>query len=365
MPLSIGLLGLPNAGKSTTFNVLAQESLALTAIYPFSTVDPNRILIDVPDERIEVLGNLTGQARRIKVRLELVDIAGLVSGASQGEGLGNQFLDQARHCDALVHVLGCFGSEILPGAEGTTQLLANFNTVDQELMLSDLALLEGKISRLQQEVKNDSNLRPLLEVAQALREGLESGLPIRNSGEARKGPFEILDREFRFITYKPVLILLNLDEEHLAQPAGTESIVNSFVDNGCKIAALCARLEEEMQDLSEDEQEDYRLAYNLQGTGLQRVVAQCFALLGLVNFFTLGAEEVRAWAVPAGSKAVEGAGRIHTDFAKGFVAAEVIPFESLVKAGSEKSARTAGQIKIEGRDYLIQDGDVIRFRFNL
>lgn len=365
MPLSLGLIGMPNAGKSTAFNALAQESLAVTAGYPFSTVDPNRIMIGVPDARLEVLGELTGQSKRIRVKMELVDIAGLVAGASRGEGLGNQFLDQTRHCDALVHVVGCFGNEVLTGAAGTDQLQANFNIVNQELMLSDLALLEGKIARLQQEVKNDSTLGPQLEVGLALLSDLESGRPIRNSRVAKIGPFAVLDRELRFISFKPVLILLNLDESHLADSVLHRRIHDSFADSECKIAGLCALLEAEMQDLSEEERDDYRLAYNLHSSGLQQIVALCFELLGLVRFFTLGTGEVRAWAVPMNSTAVDGAGQIHTDFARGFVAAEVISFDRLVQAGSEKKARAAGQIRIEGREYLIQDGDVIRYRFNV
>ncbi len=365
MPLSLGLIGLPNAGKSTTFNVLAQQPLAVTASYPFSTVDPNRLLVDVPDPRLEVLGDLVGQTRRVKVKLELVDIAGLVSGASRGEGLGNQFLDQARHCDALIHVVGCFGKGVAMGATGISRLQANLNIVNQELMLSDLARLEGKVARLAQEVKHDSSLKRQLNVAQALQADLESGLPVKQSAEAQGEAFELLDRELRFISLKPELILVNLDEAYLADPDAQQEIVDALETDGQQVAALCALLEEEMQDLTEDEQKEYRKAYNLQGTGLQRIVAQCFDLLGLIRFYTLGDREVRAWAVPVNCRAVEGAGRIHTDFARGFIAAEAISFDRLVEAGSEKNARAAGQLRMEGRDYTIQDGDVIRFRFNV
>ena len=365
MSLSLGLIGLPNAGKSTTFNVLAQQPLAVTASYPFSTVDPNRLLVDVPDPRLGVLGDLVGQTRRVKVKLELVDIAGLVSGASRGEGLGNQFLDQARHCDALIHVVGCFGKSVAMRTTGISRLQANLNIVNQELMLSDLARLEGKAARLAQEVKHDSSLKRQLNVAQSLKTDLESGLPVKQSTGAQGEAFRALDRELRFISLKPELILVNLDEAYLADPGAQHEILDALGADGQQVAALCALLEEEMQELSEDEQEDYRKAYNLQGTGLQRIVAQCFDLLGLIRFYTLGDREVRAWAVPVNCPAVEGAGRIHTDFARGFIAAETISFERLVKAGSEKNARVSGQLKMEGRNYTIQDGDVIRFRFNV
>lgn len=365
MPLSLGLIGLPNAGKSTIFNVLAQQPLALTASYPFSTVDPNRVLVDVPDQRLEVLGALTGQQRRVKVKLEVVDIAGLVSGASRGEGLGNQFLDQTRHCDALVHVVGCFGPSGAMDATGISRLQADLDIVNQELMLSDLILLEGKAARLEQAVKNDPSLKPQLHVARSLQADLESGLPVKQSTGAQGEAFRALDRELRFISLKPELILINLDEAYLADLTVQREIREAFAGGGQQVAALCALLEEEIQDLSEDEQKEYRKAYNLQGTGLQRIVAQCFDLLGLVRFYTLGDEEVRAWAVSANCRAVEGAGRIHTDFARGFIAAEVISYERLVEVGSEKNARAAGQLKVEGHNYTIQDGDVIRFRFNV
>ncbi len=365
MPVSLGLIGLPNAGKSTTFNVLAQQPLALTADYPFSTVDPNRLLIDVPDRRLDVLGDLTGQTRRVKVKLELVDIAGLVSGASRGEGLGNRFLDQTRHCDALVHVVGCFGGGMTPDIWSMAQLQDRLNIVNQELMLSDLALLEGAVARLEQAIKQDSTLQRQLDVARSLKADLESGLPVRKSAAAQGEVFRVLDRTLRFISRKPELILINLDENHLTDFDGQGELLGAFLARGQQVTAMCVLLEEEMQSLSEDEQEEYRQAYHLQGTGLQRIVAQCFELLELIRFYTLGDKEVRAWAVPANCPAVEGAGRIHTDFARGFIAAEVVAFEKLVAVGSEKNARAAGQIKVEGRHYAIQDGDVIRFRFNV
>ncbi len=365
MPLSLGLIGLPNAGKSTTFNVLAQQSLAATANYPFSTVEPNRLLVDVPDQRLEILGELAEQSRRVKVKLELVDIAGLVAGASRGEGLGNQFLDQTRHCDALVHVVGCFGPHAVMAPHAIARLQANLNIVDQELMLSDLARLEGKVARLEQQVKHDSSLKPQLHVARSLKGDLESGRPVKHSAAAQGEAFRALDRELRFISFKPELVLVNLDEDYLTAPDAQQEILETLRAARQQVVAMCALLEEEMQDLAAAEQEEYRRAYHLQGTGLQRIVAQCFALLGLVRFYTLGDTEVRAWAVPANCHAVDGAGRIHTDFARGFIAAEVISFARLVKVGSEKNARTAGQLRVEGRHYPIQDGDVIRFRFNV
>ena len=365
MSLSVGLIGLPNAGKSTTFNVLAQQTAALTASYPFSTVEPNRLLIDVPDQRLESLGELTKQSRRIKVKLELVDIAGLVSGASRGEGLGNQFLDQTRHCDALVHVVACFGERMVSNAEAASQIVVSLNTVNQELLLSDLALLEGRISRLEQEVKNDASLKSQLSVAQKLHVDLESGVSLRCSSGYQAEPFKILERDLRFISSKPELILLNLDEEHLSDPASLIESLATTIAKEQHVTAICARIEEEMLELPAEEQIEYREAYKMHFTGLQRIVARCFELLELIRFYTLGDKEVRAWAVPANCRAVEGAGRIHTDFARGFIAAEVISFDKLVQAGSEREAKVSGQLRAEGRNYAIQDGDVIRFRFNV
>lgn len=365
MPLNVGLIGLPNAGKSTTFNVLARDSVALTASYPFSTVEPNRILVDVPDPRLEVLGELTGQVRRVRVQLGLIDIAGLVEGASRGEGLGNLFLDQARHCDMLIHVIGCFAEELAAPHLAVEHALQSHRTVEQELMLSDLVRIQDRASRLEQEVKNDPSLLPDLETAQAVREDLEAGVPVRASRAAGGGHFEVMQRELRCISNLPELILVNAGERFLADAATWKELSGASAAARNSVVAICALLEEEMLGLGPEEAAEYRQSYGIEQPALQSIVAECFSLLGLLRFYTLGDAEVRAWHVPKGCRAVEGAGRIHSDFAKGFIAAEVIEFSDLVSLGSEKEARSRGRMRLEGRDYLIRDGDVIRFRFNL
>lgn len=365
MALSVGLIGLPNAGKSTTFNVLAQETLALTASYPFSTVAPNRALVAVPDPRLDVLGALVGHEQRIQVKMELIDIAGLVAGASRGEGLGNQFLDQARHCDALLHVLSLFGAREFRLPQAVARLEADLNAVHQELMLSDLERVERKVERLQREVKGAPARQDMLAAAESVQADLERGIPARQSAAASIPAFPALNQELRFISYKPELVLVNLDDSLLTEKRTVSTCLEALRQKDCRVLALCSRLEEEMVDLPAAEQEEYRTAFNLQRAGLDRIVEACFNLLGLIRFYSLGDYEVRAWEIAAGSRAVEGAGIIHTDFAQGFIAAEVVSYAQFVKAGSEKAARAQGCARMEGREYEIRDGDVIRFRFNV
>lgn len=365
MPLSIGLIGLPNVGKSTVFNVMARQILAETASYPFSTVHPNRALVEVPDPRLSVLGDLVGRQQQVKVRTEFIDIAGLVKGASRGEGLGNQFLHQIRECDALLHVLDCFSDPDEDMADLPTDPAGRLHTIHQELMLSDAERLENKMERLQREVKGDQGLTDTLElVIQAMAE-LEQGIMLRDSPAIRHPAFPALNAEMGFITAKPELVLANVDEDLVQDNSRIQGHVTALARKGHRVVVLCAKMEEELLDLPAEDEAEFRQAYGLDVSGLENVIEGCFALLSLIRFYTLGDHEVRAWELRQGNTAVEGAAKIHTDFARGFIAADVVPFPVFAEIGSERQVRNKGLMRSEGRDYTIQDGDIIRFKFNL
>ena len=364
MSLSVGLIGLPNAGKSTTFNVLAGAPLAQTAAYPFTTVEPNRTLVEVPDDRLTVLGDLTGQQERIPVRFEVLDIAGLVKGASRGEGLGNRFLAQVRECDALLHVVGCFdrGGDSMQGDP-----LSNLEVVHQELILSDLQILETRIGSLTREVKGDRSLAPVLDMAMQLRAWLEDGRPANRHGQWGAQDAAQLDQGLGLASGKPELVLLNHGdaEDGVSREMRPEEVATGMELQGHRTVLLDAAVESELLELPEEDRELFRQELGLVDSGLDRVVTGCFGLLGLIRFYTLGDAEVRAWELRNGSSAVEAAGRIHTDFARGFIGADVVDFPSLQQAGSERRAREKGIVHTEGRTYQVVDGDVIRFRFNV
>ncbi len=363
MPLSIGLVGLPNAGKSTVFNVLVQQTLAETARYPFSTVQPHRALIEVPDPRLAVLGDLTGQQRRVPARIEIIDIAGLVQGASRGEGLGNQFLHQIRECDALLHVLDCYSEAT--DSDASHDPIARLAIVHQELILSDAERLENRMVRLQRAVKGDASLADTLELVVQARDDLERGIMLRDSVAVSHPAFPALNAEMGFITAKPELVLVNLNEERIKDWTVDVTTNERLVGNGYRVVYMCALMEEELLDMSPADEAAFRQAYGLPIAGLTNVIEGCFSLLSLIRFYTLGDQEVRAWTLSQGSPAVEGAAKIHTDFAHGFIAADVVPFTVFTAIGSERQVRSEGLMRSEGRDYQIQDGDIVRFKFNL
>lgn len=364
MSLSVGLIGLPNAGKSTTFNVLAGAPLAQTAAYPFTTVEPNRTLVAVPDDRLADLGDLTGQEQRIPVRLEVLDIAGLVKGASRGEGLGNRFLAQVRECDALLHVVGCFDRE---GGSVQNDPLSTLEVVHQELILSDLQILETRIGSLTREVRGDRSLGPVLDTAMQLRTWLEDGRPAHRHDQWGAQDAARLDRGLGLASGKPELVLLNHGdtEDGVISDMRPEDVATSMELQGHRTVLLDAAVESELLELPEEDRVLFRQELGLVDSGLDRVVTGCFGLLGLIRFYTLGDSEVRAWELKEGSTAIEAAGKIHTDFARGFIGADVVDSPALRQAGSERRARELGIVHTEGRAYRVADGDVIRFHFNV
>lgn len=366
MSLNIGIVGLPNVGKSTTFNALTKEQNAQVANYPFCTILPNKAIVPVPDERVHRLAELVGVAQAIPATIEFVDIAGLVKGASQGEGLGNQFLGNIRDADAIIHVVRCFDDPNVVHVSAHPDPRADIEIINTELALADMQQLERKIERLEGQAKGDKTLRPLLEMAHALHEHFGTGLPATQFGQWADPACQALHQEMRFLTAKPVIYAANVDEDGLAQDNAYVREARAVVaEQGAQMIKLCARLEEEMAGLTDAERHEYLALSGVMESGLEKIIRMGYGLLGLISFFTFNKQEARAWTIRAGWMAPQAAGVIHTDFARGFIRAEVAPFALFAEYGSWTAVKAAGHLRIEGREYVVQDGDVIYFRFNV
>ncbi len=364
MSLRIGIIGLPNVGKSTLFNALTAAQNAQVANYPFCTIEPNKAIVTVPDERVEQLANLTKRPNRIHTTIEFVDIAGLVQGASQGEGLGNQFLGNIRDADALVHVVRCFDDANVVHINPQPDPIADIEIIETELLLADLEQLQRKIEKMVRQVKGDKKLIPTYELAQDLQTHIEAGHPL-SSYPHQDDIFQNLVKEMRFLSAKPVVLAANVDETGLAEDNAYVQAVQSFAtQRGMKMVKLSARLEEDLLGMERDEQAEFLELAGATESGLLQIVQQSYALLGLLSFFTINENEVRAWTAVQGATAPQAAGVIHTDFEQGFIRAEVIPFATWVEYGSETAVKAAGAMRVEGKTYVVQDGDVLYFRFN-
>lgn len=361
MSLRVGILGLPNVGKSTLFNALTAAGAAAEN-YPFCTVEPNAGVVPVPDARLDALVAQVRPERVVPATLELVDIAGLVRGASKGEGLGNRFLSHVRETDAAIQVVRCFEDPQVVHVEGRVAPERDIETVETELLLADLETVERRLERARKAAKSgDPEARAAVQVLESLLAHLSGGAPARlfvpPAGQ------EAVVRDCFLLTAKPFLYVANVDEAGLADGAAAEAVAEHARRSGARWLALCAKLEAELAELEPPERETFLRELGLVEPGLPRLAREILALLGLVTFFTTtGGREVRAWTVPAGTRAREAAGRVHSDFERHFVAAEVAGFEDFIAAGGEAGARAQGRLRLEGRDYAVQDGDVIHFR---
>lgn len=367
MSLNIGIVGLPNVGKSTTFNALTRTQNATVANYPFCTIEPNKAVVPVPDERLERLAMLLDVPQAFQATIEFTDIAGLVAGASRGEGLGNQFLGTIRDADALVHVVRCFDDPNVVHVSEQPEPRADVEIINTELILADLQQLERKMERLEQQVKGDrKRFEPLLKMAHTLQAHLEGGAPIRTYLGRELAAFQTLNQEMRFLTGKPIIYVANVDEEGLAADnAYVQEVRAIAVEENAPVLKLCARLEEELATLSEEERQEFLALAGVEESGLNRLIRKSYQMLGLISYFSYNENEVRAWTIREGWTAPRAAGVIHTDFERGFIRAEVIPYETFVEHGSTAAVRAAGKLQSEGRDYVVEDGDVIYFRFNV
>ena len=366
MALSIGIVGLPNVGKSTTFNALTKAQNAQVANYPFCTIEPNKAVVAVPDPRVDKLVELVKPEKTIYATVEFVDIAGLVKGASQGEGLGNQFLANIRETAAIVHVVRCFDDENVIHVAGNLDPRSDIEVINLELILADLQQLENKRGKLERQAKHDKLLQAQAEMGAQLKALLERGLPILAYEDRESETFQALNREMRFLTAKPIIYVANVNEDQLAEDNDYVKTVRAVAaEQNAEVVKLCAKLEEEMAGLSDEERHEFLESLGVAESGLEQVIHKGYKALGLLSFFTAGPKEVRAWTVRQGAKAPQAAGVIHTDFERGFIRAEVISYEAYVRLGTETAAKAAGEMRVEGKEYVVHDCDVMHFRFNV
>lgn len=365
MSLTAGIVGLPNVGKSTLFNAITKKSI-LMANYPFATIDPNVGVVIVPDERIDVLKNMYNPERVIPTTYEFTDIAGLVKGASNGEGLGNKFLSHIREVDAVVEVVRCFDDENIIHVDGSVDPIRDIEVINVELVLSDLEIVTSRINRIGKKAmttKNKDDVKEI-ELLERIKGALESNIPVRKLGldeEEKK-----LISSFNLITLKPIIYALNVEDNDIHTGNNYTKLVEDYAKKeGSETAIICAKLESELSELDEEEKKLFLDDLGIKESGVERLINKTYDLLGLATFFTVGKDEVRAWTFKKGSKAPECAGIIHSDFEKGFIKAEVMSYNDLVNAGSELKVRELGKARIEGKEYIMQDGDICHFRFNV
>ncbi len=363
MGFKCGIVGLPNVGKSTLFNALTQTAAAQAANYPFCTIEPNVGDVAVPDPRIEKLANIAGSKETIPTRLTFVDIAGLVRGASKGEGLGNQFLANIRECDAIAHVVRCFEDSDITHVEGKIAPVDDIETVETELMLSDLESLERRVIALEKKAKGaDKEAKETLDLVQRCLALLREGRPARLV--AVKPEESKLFNGLGLLSSKPVLYVCNGEEAAADAGNGFSRAVEARAkEEGAVAVVVSAKIESEIAVLPEDEQKDYLEAVGLHEPGLNRVIRAGYKLLNLITYFTVGPKEARAWTIPQGTRAPQAAAVIHTDFEKGFIRAETIGYGDFVGNNGEAGAREAGKFRLEGKEYVVEDGDVLHFRF--
>ncbi|MCW3836053.1 redox-regulated ATPase YchF [Sphingomonas canadensis] len=366
MGFRCGIVGLPNVGKSTLFNALTETAAAQAANYPFCTIEPNVGNVAVPDARLDKLAEIAGSAKKIETQLAFVDIAGLVRGASKGEGLGNQFLGNIREVDAIVHVLRCFENDDIQHVDNRVDPIADAETVETELMLSDLESLEKRVPNLQKKAaQGDKESKIAASVLGQALDLLREGKPARLTQPKDHEEARMLEQA-QLITAKPVLYVCNVNEEDAAAGnAFSARVFEKAKAEGAEAVVVSAAIEAEIATMPAEERGEYLEALGLEQTGLARVITAGYKLLHLITFFTVGPKEARAWTVEKGAKAPQAAGEIHSDFERGFIRAETIAFDDYVQFGGEAGARDAGKLRAEGKEYVVHDGDVMLFRFNV
>jgi GTP-binding protein YchF len=366
MGLAIGLVGLPNVGKSTTFNALTKAQNAEAANYPFCTIEPNKAIVPVPDERLTELAKIVNPERIQYSTIDFVDIAGLVKGASTGEGLGNKFLANIRETEVILQVVRCFEDENIVHNEGSIDPIRDVEIIEGELILADIEVVQNRMERLKKQLKADKKAQPKYDLAGELSEWLADGNLARNFPKADSDEYNELAKELRLLTDKEIMYAANTDEDGLLEDNEyVKALTEHAKKNNCEIIKLCAKIEEELVGLEEDEAKEFLESLGVEESGLEQIIRKGFDKLGLMSYFTAGVKEVRSWTIHKNTTAPKAAAVIHNDFEKGFIRAEVISYEDFIKYGGEAGAKEAGKMRLEGKDYIVQDGDIMHFRFNV
>jgi len=366
MGLSIGIVGLPNVGKSTIFNALTRAQNAESANYPFCTIEPNKAVVPVPDSRLDKLAEIAKPQKVIHATVDFVDIAGLVKGASKGEGLGNKFLANIREADALLHVVRCFHDENIVHVDGTIDSVRDIGVIETELILADYQAVEMRVSRLSKQSRGDKGILPSLDITQALLAHLGGGhMAVEFEDHTSDAAIQMF-KECPLLTDKKMIYCCNVDESGLQEDNDHVKTVRAHADmRGCDIVKICAKMEEDLNGMSESERRDFLTEYKVAESGLDQIVRTGYHTLGLISYLTAGPKEVRAWTIRRGWKAPQAAGVIHTDFERGFIRAQVISYPDYVQHGGETACKAKGLLRLEGKEYEVQDGDVIEFLFSV
>ena len=366
--MKLGIVGLPNVGKSTLFNSLTKAG-AESANYPFCTIDSNVGVVTVPDERLNVLGEMYHTKKIIPAAIEFVDIAGLVKGASKGEGLGNQFLANIREVDAIVHVVRCFEDSNIVHVDGSIDPLRDIETINLELIFSDLEILERRISKAVRAARNDKTIAKELALMERIKAHLEDGKMAKSFDDINDEDEQQWLESYNLLTYKPVIFAANVAEDDLADDgasnAGVQAVREYAKREDCEVFVVCAEIEQEIAELDDDEKSMFLEELGLKESGLEKLIKASYSLLGLISYLTAGEPEVRAWTIKKGTKAPQAAGKIHSDFERGFIRAEIVSYDDLMACGTYNAAKEKGLVRLEGKDYVVQDGDIILFRFNV
>ncbi len=367
MNMKLGIVGLPNVGKSTLFNSLTKAG-AESANYPFCTIDPNVGIVSVPDHRLDVLADLYDSAKIVPAVIEFVDIAGLVKGASKGEGLGNQFLSNIREVDAIVHVVRCFENDNIVHVDGSINPLRDIETINLELIFSDIEIMERRYAKVSKGARNDKALAKEADLVKRVIAHLEDGKMAR-SLEVDDEEEQILMQSFNLLTGKPVIYAANVSEDDLADDAAGNDFVAAVreyaASEGSEVFVICAQIEQEIAELDDDEKKMFLEDLGLSESGLEKLIKASYRLLGLISYLTAGPTESRAWTIKNGTKAPQAAGKIHSDFERGFIKAEVVSYDDLMAYGTYNAAKEKGLVRMEGKEYVVKDGDVVLFRFNV